>query len=133
MTAHASVQIESSRWWLRDPYMPERNMMLLKTGKTAVARDTPQQIHRPFGRSTPIVVSGDMQAATGKLDVAFDSQEDWQKFAAIVSEEVLLLQSPFEGEQWWVRFTAPLDMDVEDNMLRTCQLDWVEVDPPEAR
>lgn len=124
-----SVLVEASAGWLRDPYAPEHNAVLLGPTST-VTWPQPQHVHEPLGRHTPIIISGPLRAASGQIDVGFEDTDGWQRFQVLYQQDILLLQTPVDGDQWWVRLGGGLQTEWDNGLIRRASCRWWEVDAP---
>jgi hypothetical protein len=73
--------------------------------------DDPEQmgIFRPFGKSTAIIVHGDIWGDEFDLDLYFESSQQWQAFKTIRDlQQVVLIKSDMEGTLYWVTLGGDL-------------------------
>lgn len=131
-TQTATVTVD--RWWLKNPLNSAQNTTVEVVTPFRTDRPEPQTVYRPLGRNRPVVTAGTMQGEEGELILECWTQAEYDAVTTIrSSQQVLLLQSPFE-QQWYVRLGASRRTEFTfaagTTRARTVQVSFVEVDRP---
>lgn len=112
----SGLTVPSTNWWIVPPTklnsslklhrLPSSSTSAMPSGLSAsIVIDEPEQqgVFRPFGKSTAVVIHGDMWAEEFDLDLYFETPAEWAAFKAIREmQSVVLLKSDMEGTRYWV-------------------------------
>lgn len=101
------------RWKLKDMLDSTRNLDidLISDKGFEWARQEDLAVFEPFGRTTPIIVADVVRSRTISCTVDIVNSSEWAAFLVLAnSQRTLLLQRPWTGEQWWVRFTSKVEI-----------------------
>jgi len=117
--------VTSVRWWLKDPLYPANNMEIsLQPGNMQTSASDPQQVVFAIGRVDPIIMSDIIKMPTiTALPLRFLTDAQYQAFEALrATGRTLLLQSPKEVGQWYIR----LGDTKQDELNLLSMRQWVE-------
>lgn len=136
--AAASVSWESAAWWLKHPFDPTLNMVVVPRSQPTRHRVARSAKHRVLGRSTPVVLSDVRESWEGELVLRLDTQAEQDDLDALLAEMVpLLLQAP--GDATWDDTWIVIDEQARTRVIDASwseptfdSLPWTEVDRPEG-
>ena len=140
-SAVVSVSTTVRSWWLKDPLAPANNYPVhvmnpgsqgigLGIGQLTSTEQEQQTAYYPLGRTTPLVVAGEMLAAAGQLSIICDAEADYLAVRTLRgAQRTLLLQSAWD-QQWYVRLGPDMKVIPGPGGLFELDLTWVEVDIP---
>lgn len=127
----AAFVVNDGHWWIKALEQPEWNIGRAKV-RGPVQDNTVQSVgvFRPLGRSTPVVVSGDIYGSDGDYAVLLVGEDEWQAAQGVLfsySGDVCV-QSPL-GSQKIVRITnrSVLEEGTASQPRRTVTFGYVEV------
>lgn len=134
--ASASVTATVTAFWISDPLTPGSGLAVYLSPPFDQTIMETETVHRPLGRTTPVVVSDVILGQDGKVDAVTVTPADFAALIALITAnppKVLLLQSPF-GAQWYIRIssarTPKLDFSAADAPYRTTSFGYVQVTSP---
>lgn len=117
-------------WWLRDPTDPGRDMEIDVT-KFEWAQPEEAAVFKPIGRDRAVVISDEVRGVDATLYIETVDEAAYNNFKELrYTQRVLLLQAP-TGDQWYIKFVGPLQMQLENVVTpyRKLQVDFVQVNP----
>lgn len=97
-------------WWIKAPDAPTLNVgqaRVLGGSPLSQSRDANVGVFRPLGRSSAVVVTGDVYGYDGTYDVLAVGEAEWAALEALLLDYTgdLIVQSPF-GETRTIRVTS---------------------------
>jgi hypothetical protein len=120
------------QWWIIDPYHPWQNAALAPTELAQTVEES-AQAHLPLGRDRPVVLADQLYGEDGTVSYWTKTAEDLLRMRNLLRcQHTMLLRSPFDDEQWYVRFTerARSYETPYPTVLRAHQLKYYEVEAP---
>lgn len=131
--AAAAFVINDKTWWAKAVTEPSLNVGGLRVLEGV--RSQVQEaigVFRPRGRTTPVVVAGEIYGLDGGIDVFVGPEDDWDAVRALLLEHqgVILLQDPFSRQ----RYVRIVSRDLQqagpaDAPRYTVTVSFVEVGP----
>lgn len=127
----AAFVSNDGNWWIKAIGSPEMNIGNVKV--QGPISETVQQtvgVFRPLGRTTPVVVAGDIYGADGQYEVLLVGEQEWQSAQDILFSFAgdVCVQDPF-GAQKIVRFISRnvREEGTRSQPRRTVTVGYVEV------
>jgi hypothetical protein len=136
-SAELSLTLPASEFWLKDPLVPARTLLLTIGGDLEHSSREPQESHDTLGRPNAVVVSDVVKGEEFTLPLVFKTAESYRQFEELrAAGNPLLFQSDF-GEQWYVKVGPERRTVVKNSIvrlstpLRLVDVSAVEVDRPD--
>lgn len=132
--ASPGIELTVTEWWLKDMTDPNLNLVVVPLGDKLRMKSKEQMAeYSPLGRAHKVIVTDVIQGDEFTLKLEFVTKADWDAFKAIRNtRRVLLLQSPWLEQQWWVKIGRDLQLDIQNSTdaYRVADVDFIEVDEP---
>lgn len=133
-----SVTATGSNYWLKVPGTPSLNMrVILQNDPFQVEGSQPQGTITGMGAYYSYVQTDGVKSAVIPAVFVFLDDESYQSFIALRSlAQVLLLQSPVTGEQWYVMLGPTMKVEVQapvpgtSDIQRVVTVSCTEVERP---
>lgn len=124
--------LNSTDWWLKNTTYPGYNSILGVLDKHTITLKGQQTTYYTLGNKFPIVVSDLTNGEDGTLTYDMQTLTEYNAIRRLlVSTNILLLQSPFNGDQWYIRVNADRSYTTENTSpeapYRTGSIPYVEV------
>lgn len=130
--ATVTVTLTSSSWWLKDPSDSALNISLEAISHRRLENED-QARYEPLSRPNKIVLTGELRGVDHDMEVEFYSKAELDAFRALrATQHVLLLQSGWTAEQWYVRIGNDVTVEGFNTTPPTwnVKLEFTEVDAP---
>lgn len=120
------------QWWVKALGSPSYNIGAVKVrGPVSFSRQQSAGVFRPLGRSSAVVVSGDIYGAEGEYVLLFRTEAEWQAAQSILFTHTgdVCVQDPFAGQRV-VRFVSRSieHIGTVGNPIRAVMVGYVEVE-----